>query len=241
MPSSHQAIEHSIQYGSQTIVYFLLHCERKTLEIAVHPDSSVVVKAPFDADESFIEAKVKKRARWIVKQQQYFNQFTPRTPQRQFIAGETHMYLGRQYRLKLSRGDNDKVKLTRGCFHVSTEKQPTPETIENMLKQWYQAKALEHYADSLDRCWKNFSRFGHEQPTISIRRMDKRWGSLSKSGTMTLNSELIKAPKECIDYVVVHELCHLLHHDHSADFYKLLESVMPNWQQVKHRLELTMA
>jgi predicted metal-dependent hydrolase len=78
------------------------------------------------------------------------------------------------------------------------------------------------------------------QPKLSMKRMQKRWGSLSDKGTVTLNIDLIRAPKECIDYVVTHELCHLKYHDHSPEFYKLLDAVLPGWEKIKHKLELCM-
>jgi len=78
------------------------------------------------------------------------------------------------------------------------------------------------------------------KPALSIKKMQKRWGSLSKKGVVTLNTDLVKAPKECIDYVVTHELCHLIHHNHSPEFYKLLESAIPQWEEIKHKLELSL-
>ncbi|MEW6711481.1 MAG: M48 family metallopeptidase, partial [Candidatus Riflebacteria bacterium] len=86
-----------------------------------------------------------------------------------------------------------------------------------------------------------FRTLGLKKPGIKIRRMQKRWGSLSVPSTINLNPELIKASKECLDYVVTHELCHLIHHDHSPAFYRLLSSIMPDWQKTKTKLETSMA
>ena len=92
---------HCLHYGEQEIRYEIVRRPRKTLEIAVEPDASVVITAPEDATLDAIEAKLRKRAAWVTRQQRYFAQFLPRTPERQFVAGETHLYLGRQYRLKV--------------------------------------------------------------------------------------------------------------------------------------------
>ena len=113
-----------------------------------------------------------------------------------------------------------------------------PEVIKQLMDQWYLNKALLHFNESLDRCWKKFQKFDSAKPSISVKRMKKRWGSLSKKGLMTLNPELIKAPKECIDYVVTHELCHIKYHNHSAEFYNLLYSILPDWKMIKQKLEL---
>jgi len=227
-------------YGGHTVDYGIVYCERKSLEVAVHPDCSVVVKAPTGSDMVVIEQKVSKRARWILQQQNYFRQFTPKTPARCYVHGESHLYLGKHYRLKIAQGDENSIKLSRGFFHVTLRDAPNPEGAKKLLSKWYLAKASLQFNESLDRCWPRVARFAGLKPAISVKRMQKRWGSLSGNGTVTLNTNLVKAPKECIDYVVTHELCHLKHPDHSAEFYKLLNTVSPGWEKVKHKLELGM-
>lgn len=228
----------SVVYGRKTIDFSLLYCDRKTMEIAVLPDSTVVVKAPVQSDIALIEKKVIKRARWILKQLNYFKQFEPKTPERCYVNGETHRYLGKQYRLRLVKGEENSVKLSRGFFHVTFRSEPTPTVVKKLLSQWYSEKAQVQFAESMERCWRNFKSLGLARPKLSLKRMQKRWGSLSGKGTVTLNTDLIRAPKECVDYVVTHELCHLKYHDHSPQFYKLLDTVFPGWEKVKHKLEL---
>lgn len=232
---------HHLQYGSERIDYLLLSSKRKTLEIAVHPDGSIVVKAPCSSELAEIEIKLRKRARWILKQLRYFQQFTPRTPERRYISGETHLYLGRRYRLKVVIGESDSVTLFRGIFLVSCRKDCSQRKTMTLMESWYSPKALHHFNESLARCWFSFESCGVEKPALQIRRMKNRWGSLSNGSSIMLNPELIKAPSECIDYVVTHELCHLRFNNHSREFYNLLESVIPNWERIKHKLELTMA
>jgi hypothetical protein len=231
---------HSVVYGRKSINFSLFYCDRKTMEIAVHPDSTVIVKAPVQSDIAIIEKKVIKRARWILKQLNYFKQFNPKTPDRCYVNGETHLYLGRQYRLKLTLGPENSVKLSRGFFNITCRSEPTPDIAKKLLNQWYLEKAQLQFVESLDLCWQKFNGLGIGKPKLSIKRMQKRWGSLSDKGTVTLNTHLIRAPKECIDYVMTHELCHLKYHDHGPDFYKLLDSVMPGWEKIKHKLELSL-
>lgn len=228
----------SVVYGQKVIQFNLFYCYRKTMEIAVNPDSTVIVKVPIQSDLALIEKKVVKRARWIIRQLNYFKQFIPKTPNRCYVNGETHLYLGKQYRLKLAEGPENSVKLSRGFFHVTCRNPQDPDNIKKLLKKWYSEKAHLQFTESLDRCWQKFNGLGIGQPNLSIKQMKKRWGSLSDKGTMTLNIDLIKASKECIDYVVTHELCHLKYHDHSPEFYKLLYSIIPGWEKIKHKLEL---
>lgn len=231
---------HTITYGSKKIDYNLFSGNRKTMEIAVHPDSSVIVKAPENSDISQIENKLNKRARWILRQLKYFRQFDPRTPARCYVNGESHLYLGKHYRLKLIKDPASSVKLSRGFFHVHCADPRTPQAVKKLLDSWYLERAKVQFREGMDRCWQKFSNAGSEKPNLSVKRMKKRWGSLSEKGTMTLNTDLVKAPKECIDYVITHELCHLKYHAHSSDFYRLLDSIVPDWKKIKHKLELGM-
>jgi len=229
-----------VQYGKQRIEFELIRCQRRTMEIAVLPDSTVVVKAPNSIALNDIHQRVKRRARWVVQQISWFQQFSPVTPPRRYVGGETHLYLGRQHRLKLLQGDSHQVKLIRGYFEVTSTISLDSEMVEQLLNAWYRDKAIQKYQERMALCWPAFARLKLKKPGIAIRRMKTRWGSLSKSGMLTLNFTLIRAPVECIDYVITHELCHLIHHDHSPRFYQLLEKMMPDWQRRKHKLELAL-
>jgi predicted metal-dependent hydrolase len=231
----------TVVYAKETIAFNVFYVDRKTMEIAVHPDSMVVIKAPVGTDFPEIRKRVLKRAGWIKRQLDYFRQFEPRTPGRSYIGGETHLYLGKQYRLKISSGDINSIKLIRGHFFVGVKGEPTSEKVKHLLEGWYAQKAAERFKERFDRNWPNFEKLVSAKPRLQLRWMRRRWGSLSKAGTLTLNPDLIRAPIECIDYVIIHELCHLQHHDHGPGFYRLLEKVMPDWEKRKHRLELTLS
>jgi hypothetical protein len=230
----------TVNYGKEQIQFSVLYSARKTLGIEVSPDSNVLVKAPVGTDPAEIQKRVFRRVRWILRQQNYFRQFEPRTPARQFIGGETHMYLGRQFRLKINNGERDSVKLTRGHFIVEVKGAISSDKVKSLLDGWYTAKATVKFEESLYRCWPYFDKLNVIKPRLQIRRMQKRWGSLSRLGTLTLNTNLIRAPQECIDYVITHELCHIQSHDHSSEFYRLLEKVMPGWKQRKLKLEMVL-
>ena len=227
-----------IHYGTASFAYDVLHVPRKTMEIAVHPDNRVVIKAPVGSSLEEIEERLRYRARWVLRQINYFRQFEPRMPKRHYISGETHLYLGRQYRLKVLKANANKVSLTRGRLLVEIAGPRKPERVAGLMEDWYRMKAREHFPISLERCGYGFIRNGYELPSIHIKKMRTRWGSLSQSGTLTLNLSLIRAPRDCIEYVITHELCHIRHDDHSPAFYKFLEKLMPDWEKRKRKLEL---
>ncbi len=231
----------TIQYGKKNIHYSVIYSKRKTLEIAVHPNSSIIVTAPANCDLGMIKETIHKRARWISKQLKYYKQFEPITPQKQYLSGESHLYLGKRYRLKITTALSENAKLTRGYFVISVRDKEDKNRIKELLYKWYFEKAVDRYTEYFNQCWISFDKSNKIKPILMIRKMKKRWGSLTKNGTLTLNLELIKAPKECIEYVITHELCHTIHQNHSSEFYGLLEQVMPGWKKLKHKLELKLS
>ncbi|HBA84809.1 MAG TPA: M48 family peptidase [Verrucomicrobia bacterium] len=231
------ALPYGIHYGRMLISFELLFARRKTMKIAVYPDERIIVKAPKGMPLEEVKERVLRRSRWIIKQLNYFKQFEPRTPPRRYVSGETHLYLGKQYRLKVKRAEQNRIKLCGGQFQILLREDPSPRKIKSLFDRWYAEKAEEHFAASVDRCWPAFEKRGVSRPNLKIRRMKTRWGSLSGKGNLTLNIALIRTPRSCIDYVVVHELCHLIHRHHGSGFYRLLEQFMPDWKKHKARLE----
>lgn len=226
----------TLTYGHDMIRYEVLFlASRKTLAIEVHPDSRVLVRAPLGCSEALIAERVQKRAGWISRQLAEFERYRPRTPARQYINGESHLYLGRQYRLKVQQNDVASVKLTRGQLLVSLPGNLDPEHVKALLHRWYLDRARAVFSDVLNASLVHFK--GVEPPRLIVRAMQSRWGSLSRAGNMTLNVNLVRAARPCIEYVITHELCHTRHRDHDARFFKLLGQVMPDWEKRKQRLE----
>lgn len=230
--------EQRIQFGSKEIVFDLQYQERKSLGITVYPDRKVRVKAPVDTTIEKVLEKVRKRAPWILKQQSYFLSFEPLTPPRRYLSGESHLYLGRHYRLKIYDSPENEVKLKRGFLEVYTSERSKARTL---VQDWYRERATMKFPEIAEKWIERFKKYGVEPSAFVIKWMDKRWGSCTPNGKIILNVELMKAPKGCIEYVVVHELCHLVHHDHSAAFLALQTKEMADWGKWKERLERLLA
>ena len=231
------AENHSITFGSEEINFTVEYSSRKTLDISVHPDLSVEVKAPLNIKPEIVQQKVKKRAYWIIKQKLELLTFLPSLPEMQYISGESHWYLGRQYRLKVIEGNVSQVKLKCGYIFVETTDKNNKEKIKALLDIWYRKHAVVKFKEKLKLCYEILRKYEIVLPELKIQKMQKRWGSCTKSGKILLNIELIKAPSHCIEYVIMHELCHLKYHDHSKYFYSFLSQVMPDWEKRKKRLE----
>ncbi|MFT4755947.1 MAG: putative metal-dependent hydrolase [Vicingaceae bacterium] len=229
-----------IQYGNSQIDYSLEYAERKTLGIKVFPDKSVHVTAPEGSSNDNIREKVRSKAAWILRQQDFFLSFHPITPPRKFVSGETHLYLGRQYKLKIKQSEIEAVKFYGGRIEVSLQDKTDRDKVEVLLRDWYKSKALIHFESLFEKLVPMSKSFFEGEAVLKYRWMKKRWGSCDKDGSVHLNLELIKAPKKCIEYVIVHELCHLAHLNHSKAFYDLLEQFYPSWQKTKDELEKLM-
>ena len=227
-----------IQFGSMEINYSVLRSDRKTLGITVTPDLEVMVNAPEGASNEKIKEKVKKRASWILKQHDFFLSFHPRLLPKKYISGESHLYLGRQYLLKVIVGSKEEVRYKGRYIEVTAK---SKERAKPLLEAWYRERSKLKFAEIAEPVINRFARHGVEPSSIQIQEMKLRWGSCTPKGKIILNPELIKAPKPCIEYVITHELCHLIHHDHSQKFFDLQSKEMPDWEKWKKKLEILLA
>jgi predicted metal-dependent hydrolase len=229
-------------YGDGVIKFTLQRRDRKTLSISVDPQLGVRVSAPAGATLEKIMEKVRKRAPWIQRQLQFFSQFQPRTPQRRYVSGETHLYLGRQYKLKVAHHIQQDVKLYRGCLLVQSHRPKDPEVTKDLVEGWYRERAHVKFRERLSICQQRFPKPEEHAPTgLIIRQLQQRWGSMTADGKLILNRTLIRSSVDTIDYVITHELCHIHHDNHGPMFYKLLDRVMPDWERRKNKLERQLA
>ncbi|MCK9640740.1 MAG: M48 family metallopeptidase [Prolixibacteraceae bacterium] len=228
----------SIEFGSRRIEFQLEYSDRKSLGITVTPDLDVMVKAPTDASIEKVKEKLRKKAPWIIRQQSFFLVFHPKMPVRKFVGGETHLYLGRQYRLKININGDENVKLKGKFIEVTT---PDKARAKQLIADWYLKNAKKKFYEIAVELIEKFKKYTAEPHSIVLREMPTRWGSCTTKGKIILNPELIKAPKGCIEYVIIHELCHLVHHDHTQKFLDLQTKEMPDWEKWKMKLEKLLA
>lgn len=229
-------------FGSETIRFSVERRERKTLSISVHPNLAVEVLAPLDASFEKIAEKVRKRAPWIQNQLKYFAQFQPRTPKRSYVAGETHLYLGRQYKLKVVPHIQNSVKMLRGQILVNSTKPRSQEYTRVLVREWMLKRARVKFTERLEICRGRFADPEAVVPAgLMVRDLSHRWGSMTARRNLVLNRSLIGAATNLIDYVITHELCHIDYPHHGAAFFEHLGRVMPDWEQRKTKLERQLA
>ena len=198
----------------------------------------VTVRVPSSVPMSRIEKLVQSRTNWIREKLQIQSQIVlPKS--KEMVTGESFSYLGKNYRLKLIQGENSEVKLKNGYLTLQCEKNMTNVQRENFVRQslqaWYQSRALEKLKERVGRYEKVL---GVKSKSVSVYDFKTRWGSCSVSGDMRFNWRIIMAPNAVVDYVVVHELSHLVHHDHSERFWKTISSVISDYADKRQWLKV---
>lgn len=226
-----------VRWGHTLIHFDYTFSQRKTLAISVHPDLRVEVVAPISSSIEAIREKVKIRGPWIQKKKREFELLLPTSSPRSYVNGESHYYLGRRYRLKIENGKESSVKLLRGKLHVTLPGEPGPEKVQRLVERWYRDKATRFFRKRVDALLVTTHRVSFPVHKLQIRKMQSRWGSCSSSGLITLNLFLLRAPSECIDYVIAHELCHLKEPHHGPRFWHLLGRIMSNFEDRRERLQ----
>lgn len=229
----------SFRYGEERFNYEICYRSDRKQRIAihVHPNASIRVDAPEGEDIARIHNAVLKRARWISNHTAQARARRAHVLPRSYVSGECHFYLGRRYQLKIidANGERPQVKLLGGRLRVETHGH-APEAARKQLDRWYRERASEAFDRRLHEIAKRVS-WIKKVPPMRLLKMRKQWGSCSPNGVVLLNPHLVKAPRECVDYVITHELCHLKEHNHSRRFYRLLYGIMPGWERVKVRLD----
>lgn len=227
-----------IVHAGQRILVQVSHDRHRTLRLSVRPEGTVCVRAPRRTSQTQIRSHVQGKAAWILKHLERFRILREARPQPPaYLSGETHSYLGRGYVLEARQAERNAVCLEEGCLVVTTVFPPSPEKVRTLLDAWYRQQAREVFLRILREMQPTASAHGVPRPAqLKIRAMTSRWGTCSRSGAITLNRHLMRAPLECVEYVVAHELCHLRHHGHDARFYGLLAAIMPDWKARRRRL-----
>lgn len=224
------------KYGRKIIKAGLKYSNRKTIDLRVFPEGNIEITAPYNTNIEIVLEKVKNKSKWIINQQKTFELFKPYSTERMYVPGETHRYLGKQYKLhvEINKFHIPRVLFSKGQLIVYSKYNGD---VKKHLRNFYSDKATIIFNEILNKILDEFSLFNDYEINLKHRYLTKRWGSCSKNGKILLNTELIKASKSCIEYVLLHELCHLRHPNHSKAFYNMLNELMPDWERLKLKLE----
>jgi predicted metal-dependent hydrolase len=225
-----------VTWGTTQIPYEIRRSARRgTVSLLIDPQKGLVVTAPQDTPVLRLDAVVKAKAPWVVERLQRARP-APAAPAREFVSGEGFLYLGRQYRLRVTKGAPEALSLHRGWLDL-----PIPDVIDPGYRQayvraglidWYRGLARERLPQWTE-AWA--ARMGMPLGRVVVADQEKRWGSCSR-GVIRLNWRILQAPRPLVDYVIAHELVHLEHENHGRAFWQALGVVMPDFDGRKTRL-----
>lgn len=205
---------------------------RKTVALYVYPDKRIEIRTPLLYNINEIEPFLLKHSRWL------FNRLDSKSDnvnmQKTFSDGELHYFLGKQYPLKVNLSAKNSVVFKDDTIVISAK---SHEVVELLLDRWYLEQARRVYQEIAIPLIKQMEKYNVAPKSFTIKKMKTRWGSCSRNGSISLNLHLIKLPEQCIKEVVLHELCHLVHFNHSKEFYALMTAEMPDWKIWKKELK----
>ena len=231
-----------IPYGNRKISFEVKRGNRKkTVAIHVSPNAFVTVLVPQYLDEEKIRMIVQKRAHWIIERQEQIKKNKDSNSVKEFVSGESFPYLGKYYRLKVMKSTTDieeKCRLVGGRLVVEVNAKSDSENdrkaIKTALMDWY----LQHAEEKIKERVSRFARLIGKRPnSTKIKNQEKRWGSCSRTGIIRFNWKIIMAPISIMDYVIVHELCHLFYPHHSPQFWQRVQSIIPDYKKRQHWLK----
>lgn len=228
----------TVEVENNTISYVLRRKNVKNINLRVHSDSTISISASPFIPASLIDNFVLQHGKYILKTCENFkhkNQLS--NENKKYISGEAFYLLGKLLRLKVAEGNN--FVSTDGVYlFLNTTDINNKSLKEKIIKNYFNNYAKLEYEKIVNKIYPIFKKYNIKYPELRIRKMTSRWGScLYEKHIITLNSELILYPESCIEYVVLHEFCHFIHHNHSKKFYNLLTILMPDWKDRKNVLE----
>ena len=226
-----------IQYNSKTIEFQVEYRDRKTFEIRIIPPDKIRVRVPKRATEEEILKIVESKGQWINQKLFELKDFDYRKVTKEYVNGESFMYMGRNYSLQIVENSNIKkphVKLYQGKFYIETNTRDQ-DILRQTMENWYREKTLEKVIERVEY----FKPYINRVPrSIRVKEQKKRWGSCNYKGDLMFNWRISMAPSDVLAYIVLHEMCHLIHFNHSRDFWNLLESIMPDYRDKKEWLKI---
>ncbi len=224
------------QYNNIKLEFEISYRKRRTLVIQMEPMEKILVLSPMGLSEKYIIEKVLSKGEWILKKLAAFKKTGFLPSKKEFVTGELFLYLGGNYKLYvlLKPGiTRPKVELSQNNIFIFSPIKKH-EILRNALVKWYKKEAEKIILKKVQY----FKKILMAEPAqIKIKEQKRRWGSCSSRGNIYFNWRIVMAPESVIDYVVVHEIAHLIHANHSPVFYKLVESILPDYKTRKKWLK----
>ncbi len=229
----------SVLYDGQRIDFVFERKRVRNLNLRVRRDGSVYVSANERVPTAMADAFVRRKGAFILAAQKRMRESALKAqPERRYADGETLLVLGKETPIRVRKSERDRAELRDGALCLELRDPLDAACRERLVKDYLDRTCRRACGEAMERLWPVFSALGAREPTLRYRWMRSRWGScIAPRAAITLNKWLGGAPSCCIEFVLAHELCHLLRPDHSPAFYRLLTQVQPDWKERKALLE----
>jgi predicted metal-dependent hydrolase len=220
----------------QTIDYKIVYSRRRTIGISVGPDSGVTVRAPYRTSARTIENLVISKSGWIRKHLENYNS-ARRITDKNFVDGTPVLFRGVEHQTRIIESKTYFVKLNGNIIEIGLKNTGETRLAVLMLEKWYRQIAEGIFRKKFEEVLARYRDYNFTPSEFSVKALKRRWGSCSSKGKITISSELVKLDEIYLEYVILHELCHLRHQNHGKEFYKLLSEVFPDWKQRRSELK----
>lgn len=218
------------------ITYRVIFSGRRSISLIVSPDKGVIIRAPYGTSLKSIKRFVQEKSAWIKKHLEKHSELTRVNQGKKYTDGELHLYMGKEHQLKIIESVQLFVKISDGIIEIGTNNISDKLKIRALLDLFYVRQAKAYLAGRFEEIAGRLRNHGFFPAGFCVKTLKSRWGSCSFHGRITISSELIKLDPVFADYVIIHELCHLKHHNHGKDFYRLLGELVPDYKSIRKEL-----
>lgn len=226
-----------IMYDNTEIRYRVIFSRRRSVSIIVSPDKIVTVRAPYGTSKKSIEKFIQQKSEWISKHLERQDKRIRINNGKKYYDGEPHLYMGKEKVLRVRKSKDTYVNHHADFIEAGVADPENVTLVKRALMIWYRKMANEKISYRMKDLLERLISYGFSPSSLTVRPLKSRWGSCSSKGRITINSELIKLDPVYTDYVLIHELCHLKHHNHGKDYYRLLGELIPDYKAIRKELK----
>jgi predicted metal-dependent hydrolase len=214
--------------------YKIIFSRRKSISIVISPEQGVVVRAPYRVSLNTIEEFVRTKEEWIKKHTEKYSEAIRLNNNKDYVNGEKYLFMGRELTLRIKHALFPSINQFDTILEVVTDGKEG--RVKMLIDGWYLTKAEEIFSAKLQEIITRFKDQKFSPFQLAVKSFKSRWGSCTSKGKITISSELVKLDERFIEYVIIHELCHLKYHNHGKDYYSLLETLVPDYKAIRKDL-----
>ncbi len=218
------------------IKFRVVYSRRRSIGITIKPDSSVTVHAPYRTSAQAIEKLVLSKSRWILRHIESFKNHVRINGNKTITDGSIVYFRGREHRVELNQSSKTRIEASEGKIAIFVKDPSDNEKLIKALDNWFKSVAESEIRNRFSLILASYQEYNFKPAGLKIRSLKRRWGSCSSKGVITLNSDLIRLNEVYLDYVILHELCHLKHLNHGKEYYSLLTELFPEWKEVRKEI-----